>query len=59
MAVFCKNMRKYEDLHQKEGWIYSFEKTFNLSIEDFYTKLDVFMAKPRTEKILLLEKWSI
>jgi len=55
MVDYFKNMGEQENLHPREGWKYSFEKTFNISIEDFYTEFDAFMAKPRAEQVLILK----
>ena len=55
MVDYFKNIGEQENLHPREGWKYSFEKTFNISIESFYTEFDAFMAKPRAEQVLILK----
>jgi hypothetical protein len=55
MVDYFKNWGEQENLHPREGWKYSFQKTFNISIEDFYTEFDAFMAKPLAEQVLILK----
>ena len=56
IMVDCfKNWGEQENLHPREGWKYSFQETFNISIEDFYTEFDAFMAKPRAEQVSILK----
>ena len=55
MVDYFKNWGEQENLHPREGWKYSFQETFNISIEDFYTEFDAFMAKPRAEQVSILK----
>jgi hypothetical protein len=55
MVDYFKNWGEQENLHPREGWKYSFQETFSISIEDFYTEFDAFMAKPRAEQVLILK----
>ena len=38
------------------GWIKSFEKTFKMPVDDFYTELEVFLTQPINQQIQLLTK---
>ena len=55
MVDYFKNWGEQENLHPREGWKYSFQETFNISIEDFYTEFDAFMVKPRAEQVSILK----
>jgi hypothetical protein len=55
MVDYFKNWGEQENLHPREGWKYSFQETFNISIEDFYIEFDAFMAKPRAEQVSILK----
>ena len=55
MVDYFKNWGEQENLHPREGWKYSFQETFKISIEDFYTEFDAFMAKPRAEQVSILK----
>jgi hypothetical protein len=55
MVDYFKNWGEQENLHPREGWKFAFQKTFNISIDDFYTEFDAFMAKPRAEQVSILK----
>jgi hypothetical protein len=55
MVDYFKNWGEQEILHPREGWKFSFQKTFNIAIDDFYTEFDAFMAKPRAEQVSILK----
>ena len=55
MVDYFKNWGEQENLYPREGWKYSFQKTFNVSIEDFYVEFDAFMENPRVEQISILK----
>jgi hypothetical protein len=55
MVDYWKNWGEEENSHPREGWRYSFEKTFGQSIEDFYVEFDEFMTKPRDEILSILK----
>ena len=55
MVDYFKNWGEQENLYPREGWKYSFQKTFNISIEDFYVEFDAFMEKPRVDQVSILK----
>ncbi len=55
LVDYWKNWGEQENAHPRQGWKYSFEKTFGLSIEDFYVEFDAFMKKPRDEILAILK----
>jgi len=38
-----------------EGYVYSFEKSFGISLEEFYLEFDEFMLGTRDEQLTILE----
>ena len=38
-----------------EGYVYSFEKSFGISLEEFYIEFDEFMLGTRDEQLTILE----
>ena len=55
LVDYFKNWGEQENLNPREGWKYSFLKTFNISIDDFYREFDAFMAKSRLEQLSILK----
>jgi hypothetical protein len=52
---YYKNLAELEREHYGEGYKYSFESSFGISIQEFYLEFDEFMLKSRDEQLTILE----
>jgi len=52
---YYKNLAELERDHYGEGYKYSFESSFGISLQDFYLEFDEFMLKSREDQLTILE----
>ena len=52
---YFTNLAELEREHYGEGYKYSFEAYYGISLEDFYMEFDEFMLKSREEQLTILE----
>ena len=52
---YYKDLAELERDHLGEGYLFSFEQNFGISLDDFYLEFDDFMLLPREEQLSILQ----